>query len=49
MTINLDSEPWVFSNSIFFYNGNTGCLLRLSGRVERGAGDVTVLVPSEAG
>src|SRR3954452_21857856 len=33
----------------FFKNGKTGCLLRLSGGVERGAGDVTVLVPSEAG
>ena len=30
-------------------NGKTGCLLRLSGGVEREAGDVTVLVPSEAG
>ena len=30
-------------------NGKTGCLLRLSGGVERGARDVTVLVPSKAG
>src|SRR4051812_42637419 len=30
-------------------NGKTGCLLRQSGGVEREAGDVTVLVPSEAG
>src|SRR5690242_21519164 len=35
--------------SLFFKNGKTGCLLRLSGGVKREAGDVTVLVPSEAG
>src|SRR4051812_36794427 len=40
------SRKW---NWIFFKNGKTGCLLRLSGGVEREAGDVTVLVPSEAG
>src|SRR6476620_4540066 len=38
-----------WSSGLFFKNGKTGCLLRLSGGVEREAGDVTVLVPSEAG
>src|SRR3954453_5185881 len=38
-----------WSAGLFFKNGKTGCLLRLSGGVERGARDVTVLVPSKAG
>jgi hypothetical protein len=37
------------ASKVFFLNGRTGCQLKLSGEVEQGSGDVTVLVPAETG